>query len=199
MRRLFRVIVVSALMLTSLTVSMRAASATTSGVFLAATSTCGSGTGYPVKAGATLAVSTTTPYSGQTIDVSGTNFQPGEKVTLKLNGKAVDTVTADSKGSFSTSFKVTAAPGKFELTATGAVCGVAGLLLAVRGGSGVGGVSATQSPGAGAGAGGAATGQGGGLAFTGVDVALLLAVALALIGGGGYLAHAGRRRHARRT
>jgi hypothetical protein len=196
MRRLIRVIVVSALVLTSLTISMRAASATTSGGFMAATSTCGSGTGYPVKAGATLAVSTTTPYSGQTIDVSGTNFQPGEKVTLKLNGKTVDTVTADGKGSFSTSFKVTSAPGKFELTATGAVCGVAGLLLAIRGGSGVGGVTATQSPGSG----GAATGQGGGgLAFTGVDVALLLAVALALIGGGGYLAHAGRRRHARRT
>jgi len=198
MRRLFRVVLVSGLVLASLTISMRAASATTPGGFFAVSSTCSGGTGYPVKASASLAVSTTTPYRGQTIEVSGTNFRAGETVTLKLNGKAVATVKANSKGSFSTSIKITSGPGKFELTATGASCGVAGLLLAIRGGSGVGGVSATQSPGAGAG--GAATGQGGGgLAFTGVDVALLLAVALVLIGGGGYLAHAGRRRHARRT
>lgn len=194
MRRLLRVIVVSALLLTSLAISGRAASATTPGGFAAASSTCTGGTGYPVKAGATLSVSTTTPYSGQTIDVSGTNFQAGEHVTLKLNGKAVATVKADSKGAFKTSFKVTAAPGNFELTATGAVCGVAGLLLAVRAGSGVGGVSATQSPGSGAG--GAASGQGGGgLAFTGLDVALLLLVAVALLGGGGFMLRAGRRRH----
>lgn len=196
MRRLIRVIVVSALVLTSLTISMRAASATTPGGFDAAAATCSGGAGYPVKAGATLAVSTTTPYRGQIIDVSGANFKAGDNVTLKLDGKAVATVKADSKGSFSTSIKITSKPGKFELTATGASCGVAGLLLAIRGSSGVGGVTATQSPGAG----GAATGQGGGgLAFTGVDVAMLVAVALALIGGGGYLAHAGRRRHARRT
>jgi len=198
MRRLIRIIVVSALLLTSLTIAARAASAATPGGFLAASSTCSGGSGYPVKAGATLAVSTTTPYSGQTIDVSGSNFQPGENVTLKLNGKAVATVKADNSGSFSTSLKITSAPGKFQLTATGAVCGVAGLLLSIRAGSGVLPVTSTKSPAAGAG--GAATGQGGGgLAFTGVDTALLLAVAVALIAGGGYLAHAGRRRHARRT
>ncbi|HEU5006512.1 MAG TPA: hypothetical protein VFT67_06045 [Jatrophihabitantaceae bacterium] len=197
MRRLFRVVLVSALVLASLTISLRAASATTPGGFVAASSTCSGGTGYPVKAGATLSVSTTTPYSGQTIDVSGSNFQAGENVTIKLNGKAVATVKADSKGSFRTSFKVTGPPGKFVLTATGTVCGVAGLLLTVRAGSGVGGVSASQSPGAGAG--GAATGQGGGgLAFTGVDVALLLLVAVALLGGGGFMLRAGRRRHAAR-
>jgi hypothetical protein len=197
MRRLIRVIVVSALLLTSLTFATRAASAAPSGGVFAASATCTGGTGYPVKAGATLSVSTTTPYSGQTIDVSGSNFQPGENVTLKLDGKTVATVIADSNGSFSTSFKVTAAPGKFELTATGSVCGVTGLLLAIRAGAGVGGVSATQSPGAGA-AGAGATGQGGGLAFTGLDVALMLLVAVALLGGGGVMLRAGRRRHAAR-
>jgi hypothetical protein len=194
MRRLIRVIVVSALLLTSFTLATRAASAAPSSGVFAASSTCSGGTGYPVKAGATLSVSTTTPYTGETIDVSGSNFQAGEKVTLKLNGKVVATVTADSKGAFSTSFKVTAAPGKFELTATGSVCGVAGLLLAIRAAAGVGGVSASQSPGAGA-AGAGATGQGGGLAFTGLDVALLLLVAVALLGGGGLMLRAGRRRH----
>lgn len=197
MRRLMKVLVVSALLLTSLTISVRAASAATAGGFLAASSTCGGATGYPVKAGATLAASTTTPYSGQTIEVSGRNFRPGENVTLSLNGKSVATVKADSAGSFDTSLKITAPPGKFELTATGSVCGVTGLLLAIRGGSGVLPVTSTKSPGVGSG--GSATGQGGGLAFTGVDVAMLVAVALVLIGGGGYLAHAGRRRHARRT
>jgi hypothetical protein len=199
MRRLIRVIVVSALLLTSLTITARAASATTACGFFEVSSTCSGGTGYPVKAGATLAVSTTTPYSGQTIEVSGANFQAGENVTLKLNGKVVATVKADSLGSFTTSLKVTSPAGKFELSATGAVCGFAGLLLSIRTAAGVLPITATQSPG-GTGVGGAATGQGGGgLAFTGVDVALLLAVALALIGGGGYLARAGRRRHARRT
>lgn len=197
MRRLIRLIVLSAMLLTSLTIPMGAASATTSGGFDAATSTCSGGTGYPVQAGATLMVSTTTPYSGQTIEVSGTNFRAGERVTLDLNGKQVGQVTADSNGSFKTSLKLTSAPGKFELTATGSVCGIAGLFLAIRAGAGILPVSATKSPAAG----GVAAGQGGGsgLAFTGLDIAALIAIAAVLLAGGGYLAHAGRRRSARRT
>ncbi len=197
MRRLVRVIAVLALVLGVLTVGFGSATAApvdaSRAGFAAATANCTGPSGYPVKAGATISVSTTNPYHGQTIVVTGSNFRAGEVVTIYLGATQAAQTHADSKGGFRISLRVTSAAGKVQLRAVGAVCGSAALSLLVRSASGVEPTSAQNTP-PGAGS-GAAGNSAGGLAFTGLDIAALIALAIALLAGGLYLTRAGRRRH----
>src|SRR5207302_9787394 len=58
---------------------------------------------------------------GTSITVTGTNFKPGETVTLSFNGPTIGTETADTNGQVTFTFTVpaTLAPGQYGVTATG--------------------------------------------------------------------------------
>lgn len=197
MRRLIRVFAVLGLLLgTVVSLAAPAVAASVSGGAQVGVTVCVSASKYPPSSGATLQVSTTTPYRGERIEVAGSDYCPNEKVKLTLAGRIVGAARTNSSGSFDPEITVDVAPGTYRLTGTGAQGDSASVTLTVRQGAGIAGVATSRAPSGG----GAAAGQGsGGLAFTGVDIAMLLAAAVVLIGGGGYLAHAGRRRHGRRT
>ena len=98
-----------------------------------------------------------------------------------------------ASGAFDLSVKIDVDPGTYQLVGAGAKGDSASATLTVRSSSGVEPVSTQRAP---AGNGAAPQGGGGGLAFTGVDIALLVGIAVLLLGCGGYLLRAGRRRHA---
>lgn len=139
---------------------------------------------YPVVTCSTLAVSTTTPAAGETVTVTGTNFEPNKTVRLELHTKVylLKTVTTGSDGIFSTqvtlpdgvtgSHLIVAVGGSLRATGCPADPSVS---LTIKG-SGVGGVATSTA----AGAGGQSSGSGG-TAFTGVNVLLMLVVAGILI------------------
>jgi hypothetical protein len=62
---------------------------------------------------------------GTSITVTGTNFKPGETVTLSFNGPTIGTETADTNGQVTFTFTVpaTLAPGQYGVTATGQTSG----------------------------------------------------------------------------
>ena len=62
---------------------------------------------------------------GASITVTGTNFKPGETVTLSFNGPTVGTQTADTTGKVTFTFTVPASlsPGQYGVTATGQTSG----------------------------------------------------------------------------
>lgn len=139
---------------------------------------------YPIQiCQAHIMASTTTPFQGQSIEVSGRGYKADENVTLTIGGIAVGTAHTDSNGNFDPAVVVPASlVGDQPLTgrgASGLAWDVDSLVLNIR----AGGTGASSS--------------GGGLASTGVDVVAGVAVALALIGAGLLLSHGGRRRHAR--
>jgi hypothetical protein len=149
---------------------------------------------YPPTVCAAIAVSTTTPHANQKITVSGTGFTAGDQVEIVLSGSVNKTlaharIAAD--GTFRTEVTI---PGgikghfKIEARGGGPSCPVDPILLDVRAGLGIGGVTA------GPGGGGPSTNGTGGLAFTGLNALLLIAAAAALIATGVLLARGGRRR-----
>lgn len=137
---------------------------------------------YPPSTCASLAISTTTPYPGQTITLTGTNFAANEKISLKLDtGALLGTVTTSASGSFST--KVTIpndASGNHTITVVSRddVCPIEPIQIQAQG------IDAASN----------SNGGGSGLASTGVNVLIGLLVAAALITGGVLLSRSGRRR-----
>jgi IPT/TIG domain-containing protein len=129
---------------------------------------------YPPTICPTISVSTTKPAVGETITVTGQNFDPSKSVTLVLNSKTyvLATVKTDAAGSFSTKVKMPAGlTGSHVLSVKGAQSGCPADPIQIV----IGGAPVT-SP---------ATGPNGGPpAFTGVDVLWLLLAAAALIGVG---------------
>ena len=144
----------------------------------AAPSVCG---GYgSLDIGATMSVSTTTPFPGQSFTLTGANFEPsGSTVTIKLDtGDVLAHVTINSTGSFSIQITMPAGvTGNHLILADGYAgqCPPDPVQVSVQ-------ASGNE-------------GQGGGLASTGVDILTGIAIALALIAGGVLLARSGRRRH----
>lgn len=174
-----RILVLAAMaaMLTTLGVGSAAAAAPTP------TSVPGTCVTYPVQiCQAHILSSTTTPFQGQTIEVSGLGYQPNEDVALTIGGIPVGTAHTDSNGNFDPPVVVPATLiGDQPLTGTGAShqpYDVDSLVLNIRA-SGAGGSSSSS----------------GGLASTGVDILTGVAIALALIGAGVLFARGGRRRH----
>ena len=144
---------------------------------------------YPPTICPTLSVSTTHPLPGETITVSGINFDAHAQVHLVMHTKVYDlgTVTTDANGSFSTSVKM---PN-----------GVYGrhVLIAVSGAAHIQGcpgrpivVVHPHRPG---GTNSGTGGHHGGNAFTGVDLLVILLVAAGLLGAGIALTRGGKRRH----
>jgi len=78
------------------------------------------------QGGASLAFSVPEAAPGTSLTVTGTGFQPGEGVQMQVNGVAVGSATADTKGAASVTFVVPAAlaPGQYDVTATGQTSGV---------------------------------------------------------------------------
>jgi hypothetical protein len=144
---------------------------------------------YPPTTCATIAVSTTTPRPGQTITVTGEEFQANAQVTLTMTpyGITLAKVTTDSNGKFSTGVTIPLDARGHQLihaNGPGKVCPADPIQITVSGGAGGGGSTGTG-------------GTGGPPAMTGVDVALLVGVALALLGAGVLFTRGGRRsRHA---
>jgi hypothetical protein len=172
-----RILVLAAMaaMLTTLGVGSAVAAPTPTSV----PGTCAT---YPVSiCQAQILSSTTTPFQGQTIEVSGLGYLPNENVALTIGGISVGTAHTDGDGNFDPPVVVPATLlGDQPLTGTGASgepYDVDSLVLNIR--------AAGTGP----------TTSGGGLASTGVDILTGIAVALALIGAGVLFARGGRRRH----
>jgi len=138
---------------------------------------------YPVGAvaAATLMVSTTTPFEGQTITVSGTNFVTNEAIAIDLSGSPVAHVTTSASGSFSTPVTLPAGvTGTQTISVAGdhSTCPASSITITIQGA----GVSATSQ----------------GLSHTGVDILTGLAVAIALLIAGVALTGGARRKPAGR-
>jgi hypothetical protein len=197
MRRLIRFVAVAALLLAGL-LAVPAAAGAAPGVRAAAPQEiCPGAVAYPMSPGATIMSSTTTPYVGQTITVSGVNYCPDEDVDITIGGKHVATTHTDGNGAFDSEVVVPAPTGQRVLAGVGA-SGLSAdrdsLMLTIRAGAGVEPVAVGPA----GGSGGSGSGSGtGGLAFTGTEIALLIALAAALLGGGIGLMYAGRRRSLR--
>jgi hypothetical protein len=142
----------------------------------AAGTVCGGYGSLDVRA--SMSVSTTTPFPGQTITLSGQNFAPaGSNVTIVLDtGAVLAHVTINSSGTFSVPVTLPAGvTGNHKILAQGQItCPPDPVQISIQ----------------------AAGTQGGGLASTGVDILTGLAIALALIAGGVLMARSGRRRSA---
>ena len=193
MRRLIRLLALPAVLVAASALGVSAAAAAPHGAAVAV-NVCATASTYPPSTGPALAVSTTNPYRGQMIDVTGSGYCPDESVSLTLAGKVVGSAHTDGAGAFDPSVKIDVDPGTYQLVGTGAKGDSASATLTVRSSSGVEPVSTQRAP---AGNGAAPQGNGGGgLAFTGIDIALIVGIAVLRLGGGGYLLHAGRRRHA---
>jgi hypothetical protein len=115
--------------------------------------------------------------------VSGSGFQPGEVVTLRLGSSdaAGGTATADPNGAFSTNLTIPSgtSPGNYTITSHGSDGDTSSTTITV-GSGGCGQPVLTSST--------------SGLAFTGADIALMVAVGVAAIAGGGLLVLVSRRR-----
>jgi hypothetical protein len=136
---------------------------------------------YPPPSCPQLGVSTTTPFPGQQITVSGSAFEASQKITLVMHSDAVVLahVTADSGGSFAVKVTIPAGTsGNHTIAVEGGTsgCPVEPIQIRVQGH----GVDSASS--------------GGGLAFTGVGILAAVAIALALITAGVILARSGRHR-----
>jgi hypothetical protein len=136
--------------------------------------TCGT---YPPSFGASMSVSTTTPFPGQTITVTGEHFKANEDFNLVLDtGAVLAAVHVAADGSFSVNVTLPAGlTGNHVISTDGdeSGCPADPIQIDIQG-------SGTS---------------GGGLASTGVDILTGLAIALALIAGGVLFARSGRRRH----
>ncbi|HJQ42936.1 MAG TPA: hypothetical protein VJ831_07625 [Jatrophihabitantaceae bacterium] len=125
-----------------------------------------------------MSVSTTNPRPGQTITLTGANFEPaGSTVTIVLDtGAVLAHVTIDASGSFSIPITMpTGVTGNHLILAQGYAgqCPPDPVQVTIS----------TSGEG------------GGGLASTGVDILTGLAIAIALIAGGVLFARSGRRSH----
>lgn len=182
MRRAARLIAVLGLLLAGLTIGQTGALAAPSGVHAVAPEVCPGATTYPPSPGATVMSSTTTPFIGQTIEVSGKGYCPDEDVALFIGSTRVGTAHTDANGSFDPPAKVPGPVGQATLLGRGA-SGLSldrdTLVLTIR-------AASSSTP-------GSPSGEPG-LALTGTELTGLIVLAALLLGGGGVMLYAGRRK-----
>lgn len=155
--------------------------------FRDAPTSCAGTSSYPVTATAMIKVSTTTPYIGEKIKVSGQGFCVTETVRIYLNGHLKATAHTDASGSFDPEITVGGPAGDQTLAAIGSSGKSSdrdSVVLRVRAARAVEGT----------GIGGTAGGSAGGLSSTGTDIVLLAILAMLLLGGGSALTVIARRR-----
>jgi hypothetical protein len=134
---------------------------------------------YPFGPGPSVSISTTTPFPGQSVTITGANFNKGAHVSVVMSPP---TVTLGSA--------TTSASGSFTLHATIPAGTTGTKTIAVVGGAPADCAPNTiaihvQTP--------AGPNSGPPLSFTGVEIGAIVAVALALLIGGVLFATAGRR------
>jgi len=136
---------------------------------------------YPIGAvpAAELAVSTTTPFPGESIMVSGSNFVANEAITIELHSAPIVLahVTTDGNGAFSVHVTIPSnLTGTHTIDVAGdhSFCPSSPVTITIQ--------SSGTSP------------SGGGLPNTGVDILAGVAIALALLAAGIALTHGGRRK-----
>ena len=145
------------------------------GLFFAASSQA-----YPAGVNPTLTLQTTTPACGTTDSFTGSNYQPGESVTVSDNSGDSTTVIADGNGNISGSLTITCkGTDPTTITATGGTSG---------------GVDAVSISVGGSSSGGSSSGSNGGLSSTGVAVIGIGVLGVVLLVGGGLFLVAGKRR-----
>jgi hypothetical protein len=135
-------------------------------------------------------------YPGDPVNITGKNFQPGEKVTVRDGATVVGSGVADAEGRVVIRWKVpaAAAPGKRDISLVGEVSGTFQGSFQVLSRSAPPSVRPTPPSGSGGGNSGGPKGPGV-LPFTGADgVVTLLGCALGLALAGGLLLVARRRR-----
>jgi hypothetical protein len=192
MRRAIRLIMALGLLTAGLLIGQSGAVASPSGALaIAAPGTCPKPATYPPTPGATVRSSTTSPFLGQTIEVSGTNYCPDEDVDIRIGGQHVGTAHTDASGNFDPPVVVPGPAGSRVLDGIGA-SGLSNdrdsLTLCVTGDAVCSGTGGTTAP-----------SSGGGLPFTGTQVTGLIVLAIVLLGGGGAAIYAGRRKRASHT
>ena len=146
--------------------------------WLALLAPAGTAAAYPPTTCPTIAVSTTAPAVGETITVSGSNFDADATVTIQLHSATYDLGTdhTDASGTFSA--RVTLPAGVtghhlIEVQGAQSACPADPVQVDIQGTGGPASASvANGSPGS----------PGTGTAFTGVDILGLLVAAAALIG-----------------
>lgn len=143
---------------------------------------------YPPSQCAALSVSTTTPYAGETMTVSGTGYTAGEQVTVELHSTARDvgTATVRADGSFTTQITIPKdMSGRHLLSVAGGdpACTVGPITLDIQASAALGEQIGPNG--------------GGGLSSTGVQIALLLALAALALVAGIALTRAGREKRSR--
>jgi hypothetical protein len=139
-----------------------------------------------------ITTSTSATCDNGTLTVNGVNFEPGESVSLTLNGSVVlGSAVADPNGSFSTTVTIPAstAPGTaYTIVATGTSGDSSSTGITVAATCTTSGLAFTPS-----------ASSGSGLAFTGADIAAMSGVGAVALGLGGFLILAGRRRRTSRV
>jgi hypothetical protein len=134
---------------------------------------------YPPALCATLSISTTTPFPGQTITVTGVNFKANENISLVYDtGRNLADVRVPASGRFSVGVQVPQVTGNHMIFVQGdhSVCPPDPIQINVQ----------------------TTTGGGGGLSSTGANVLTAIVVAIALLAGGILLTRSGRRRSSSR-
>jgi hypothetical protein len=187
MRNLFRLATALCLALVAC-LALPVTNAAAASGFRAQTGPCPGAASYPVTTTAMIKSSTTTPYIGEKIEVSGQTYCPNEDVKIYLDGHYKTTAHTDASGSFGPQTVAVGGPaGDQTLTGVGA-SGLSNdrdsLVLHVRASQGTAGEAIGGS------------GSGSGLSSTGTDIALLVGVAVLLLGGGAALTVTARRRRA---
>lgn len=143
--------------------------------WLALLAPAGTAAAYPPTTCPTIAVSTTAPAVGETITVSGSNFDADATVTIQLHTTTYDLGTARTDASGAFSAKVTLPAGVtghhlIEVQGAQSACPADPVQVDIQGTGGPASASvANGTPGT-------------GTAFTGVDILGLLVAAAALIG-----------------
>lgn len=164
------------------------------GIMVASVGFASSANAAPYTKAPSIAVSTTNPAEGSTIDVSGTDFDADSTVTLTLYSQpyALGSVTTDSSGAFAASVTLPdGVTGTHTIVGQGPSSSASVIIeiYAVNQDSGNSGNAAGAN-----GSGSSGSGSGGGLASTGFAVAGIGVVGLGLLVGGTVLLLSGRRR-----
>jgi len=148
---------------------------------------CDASRSYPPAPDATVQVSTTNPYAGEKVKVSGIHYCPNEDVDITIAGQHVGTGHTDGNGTFDPHVTVPGPAGDKQVCGIGA-SGLSSdqdcLIIDVRA------KGTTNQP---------ATTGGGGTAMTGVEIALLGVLALVLVLAGVGMTTLGRHRRAARV
>ena len=156
------------------------------GIMIASVGFASSANAAPYTRAPSIAVSTTNPAEGSSIDVTGTDFDAGSTINFTLYSQpyALGSVTTDSSGAFAVSVTLPdGVTGTHTIAAQGPTSSASVTIEIYAVNQGSGGAAGDNG-----------SSSGGGLASTGFAVAGIGVLGLGLLAGGTVLLLSGRRR-----